>query len=424
MNCYQLLYKNIKRHRKYYEQLENMINNPQRMRGNTQFSNVVNTGLMDTVITKNIIENEKSDLIDRNTYVSGEITKCEVQDMGMSSILDVSVFSQFKSLSKALTKEENLSPIKKKNEKVLIPKFALIDKLTDPKTNTIVKNRLNNLKSVENIVNSIKAKYNKLKRMDSKDTKSRKPEDITPIIKPKEKPVFGSKNINFANFKNAVIKNLKETSNLCTTDKDSVNNTLKRDNSTKNINTPCTLRKQSNKDSIVSNNSEKSVYNINFNLNLNLNLNKKPKVLNNLELSKNPLTDRNNSSDNKYYKGSINNIKNLYYQQFPKPGRLETIDSNSRSKSQDRSSRNTSARGLIYNSSNKSRDMFSLKKVSKRDNSARNSINSYNSVTSTTARKYKDVKPQSINLNTLRLDKKSLSNSKMDTSRSKNKVFK
>jgi hypothetical protein len=508
LDCYQILNKNMKRHRKLFEQLEEFLANQQdihRRSINTQYSNVVNTALMDTVITKNIIECENSDLIDRMSYKSGEITTYNPKDLAMSSILDVSVFSQFKSLSKALAKEEEttakkkeFSPIKKK----LVERADLTKRENNSKTKPLV-GKLNTMKSVESVINSIKSKYNKLRKLDMK-------EDLSKIKfnKPGEagaKPKKGV--VNIANFQSAVLRSLKETSQttsqLCTTRKDDVSmaESVKRENSNKNVSlNRMTLRKQSNnKDSIGSslgfsggveqNQDRKSVYNINFNLNLNLNVkqpdkaadqskskDRKPRIISNLEIHKNmsntTLTDRNNNSidgKNPYYKSAINNIKNLYYEQFPKKeekNRDASMDSinKSRSRSYDKygrsASRNDISKGLIYNQSSSKKpkqpasDIFSLKtKVSQSPRKSQQGISSYNSyytkgakemtareknsmqsyqnslsnINNSVIRKSKgDVKPSSINLNTVKIDS-GLSTSRCETTskeKSKNKVFK
>jgi hypothetical protein len=477
LDAHPILNQNIKRHRKLFEQLEEFLTNQQDHRRsiNTQYSNVVNTEIMDSVITKNIIECETSDLIDRMRYKSGEITTCNAKDLVMSSVLDVSVFSQFKSLSKALAKEES-NEIQKKKELSPIKKH---DVKAGAKVNTIA-NKLNSLKSVENIINSIKLKYNKLKTVDkNKDNHKLNFDKLDDKLNLK-KGVAG-----IVNYQSEALRTLKDNSNLCTTTEDeaSIADSVKRKNSNKiSTNRLLTLRKDSNKENsgsvlgssgIQAQQDQKQVYNINLNLNLNLNvkddkptteklMDNKPKVINNIEKSKNvaiTATNPQTTIKKKQTKqASLSNIKSLYYQQYStETNRYDSIESTNRSRSRshsfDKYGKNTNRDDISRINSNSQRRplvsdiplktevsqspakkplqgtsayncYYTKNKVVKINNTNMNSCKSslYDTTNNSAIRKSKvNARPLSINLNTLNTVQPRCETSKEKT---KNKVFK
>jgi hypothetical protein len=587
----------MKRHRKLLEQLDEMyVNQAESKRVSSHFTKFVDTGLMDSVITKNIIENEESHLIAKMSYRSGEISEYDgKKDAGLISVLDVSLYSQFKVLSKQLAKDEAMTMNELKGDKTPInivnkdkkQGISPIRKRIDPlgsansnrgnstnnnvgekSSNKIIANanKANNLKSIENLINTIKSKYNKLKVVETgKDQRKSSVKIIKPEIETSAniniKTINKAKKdtIGIANFKHAILKTKREVSQRDSS-KDNVslggifkkldynnniNNNINSNNFIKNAMSKFALRKGVKKDSIGSTlnsvrdtnntnannpmspnnaNGQKPVYNINFNLNLNLNVNKpeskapasglntsrsrdkikeKLNKLINIPLDGNsgsntskrniePLTDRTKSVDKGglspfyYYKDSLsNNIKNLYYKQYPsgvtntsnvnfkksKDNRDNSLTNRSHSRSIERY-RKVTTRGdysnLVTNESKKApvSKIFNLKNrmissspggarknilqqpdnsynhyyskaVSGRDQLGRsintqhsynNSINNGNDKgagANSSRRPKGDARPLSINLNNYKLDLNNISrgnlSSKLDSSRDKNK---
>jgi hypothetical protein len=417
-DCYNLLFKNMKRHRKLLDRMEEMYELQQEPKGPvvTDFTNVVDTGLMDSIITKNIIECEDSDLIDRMSYRSGEISEFNAVEVSLTSKLDISMFSQFKGLSKGIMKEasEDVGVVLKTARQKLKDELSPIHKLAanekEPQKIKLVMNKLN-IKSIETIVNSIKAKYCKNKiELTKVGGKLRlvKPEGKASGNALNIKTVKGGVNKNALdiNLKN-VLRTLKGDGGISETERDrniiSGITTQRKPESAenqRNAKTPITLRRQpARKDSAGSVNGDvevqgqKPIYNINFNLNLNLNVGNKgedkqqgmsgvrPKVLSLNKHNGIMLTDRDSKSaeGKKPYiqgHGVVTNIKNLYYKQQPVTAsglRTDTIESSrggadsSRSRSGDKYLKIDYSKGLIFNNSavrtprQPSRDILYLK---------------------------------------------------------------
>jgi hypothetical protein len=482
LNCYELLYKNMKRHQKLLERLEELYLLQEEPKDKVpDFTNVVDTGLMDSIITKNIIECEDSRLIDKMSYKSGEITEFDAHGVSMFSKLDVSLFSQFKGLSKALGTGNNVERLKLDD----LSPIHRVSQGADELRSRFAMNKLN-IKSIETIVKSIKAKYCKNKFINGKEqykfkmVKHDKPNEKLNIKSAKD----SKRNyLNINNLKNAFkSKNNPVNDNISNQQTMSIINTQRKPESAdcQRNKTPISLRRQPERvaktaDSVNGTGEieagQKPIYNINFNLNLNLNMKDqeskaKPKLFNNLDPGKS--IDRNPKSaegkKNPFYK-SIN-IKSLYYKQLPvsasdsrKDIESYRVVETSRSRSSDKYKRSDYSKGILINNSatktprkqskavlnlkekiasaplsarrpgkETSQNNYFLKNTNCRDSSSKsNNTNSYNSSSiksNSVIRTLKgDITPLRINLNTKNITG-SIRQESSSKERIKNKVFK
>jgi hypothetical protein len=165
----------MRKHRKLYEQCEELrLNNQDKKIVNSKFTNLVDTGLMDSIITKKVDITE-FDVINTLNLINVDTTQHQDTSTIKNSVLDASLYSQFRVLSKGITsgleagciQTETCEKIKKESEK---DKNEKAEKKTK-----LVLNKLN----IDDLVKTIKSKYNKLLMFNGSKHNSRKPSTNT-----------------------------------------------------------------------------------------------------------------------------------------------------------------------------------------------------------------------------------------------------
>jgi hypothetical protein len=375
------------------EQYEELMFNQQYRPSNADFSKVVDTGIMDSIITKKsgmTTEISVFDMLNRrkgkpNDEISDFDNKGVVSN-NSNSALDNSLFQQFKNLSKVMTGADNNNIIATAPGKDINKECAEASKKevylpTD--TNVVVNkdanninnkndmkycvteteggvkaekrrkfliNRVHSFNNIDNIVNTIKSKYNKLKLLEDKETiKVNSQQSIVKLAKKefadssnKIKSRKNSLNIVGLNaYKKNAIKTSKDSGPYINTEyelssimnkrdgKDSRSNSRKKTSvkpnnakqtkeskgsTTNGSNSGATNHTNSLGGVNTNNNNKKSVYNINLNLNLQLNVkqDKDKNTNNNSNTNNSNNTKRKDTMPEQPSKGnSINKNNNL-----------------------------------------------------------------------------------------------------------------
>jgi hypothetical protein len=327
-------------------------------RVNKDFTNLIDTGIMDTVIT-NVIECEESKMFDKLSYRS-DISEYNKDNKIDISSLDKSLVKQFKTIKKELTHKESTQ------NKDNVPVKDL------ESTNAKIKIAMNklNIKSIESIVNSIRAK-DKLKL--NKDFKNR----------------FFKNKPEVKDFKNAIY--LKDTSS---------NNEPNKNRIIKTPIAKCSLRKI--KESSINGSNSDALPNPVLNINLNINLNLKSKrniIIKNLDLSKSSQTSKRGVDS---YKNKNTSVKNLYYNQIPTQNTFDSF----RSISRHDTSQNNSTKRYVFEMNKLRNNILEnsyFRKNNNFDSARQTSVNSLRNTSMTRKLKGDLVTPLKINLNTNKL---------------------